>query len=120
MKKKASLRRTYYGAFFLLTVLPLLVAACVGLGYFYRMQLSDARETIELQQKSVSDTLRQEVQQASLQLSHFLLSPEGDALSLVQQLPKAPASGMKFNRLWMIPSDITGSPATAWRRCICT
>lgn len=89
MKKKASLRRTYYGAFFLLTVLPLLVAACVGLGYFYRMQLSDARETIELQQKSVSDTLRQEVQQASLQLSHFLLSPEGDALSLVQQLPQS-------------------------------
>lgn len=89
MKRKTSLRRTYYRAFFLLAVLPLLVAACVGLGFFYRMQLNDARETIELQQQSVSDTLRQEVQQASLQLAHFLLSPEGDALSLVRQLPQS-------------------------------
>ncbi|WP_367924708.1 HAMP domain-containing protein, partial [uncultured Ruthenibacterium sp.] len=100
MKKRTSLRRTYYRAFFLLAVLPLLVAACVGLGFFYRMQISDAKATIELQQNTVSDTLRQEVQQASLQLAHFLLSPEGDALSLVRQIPET------AGRRYEIQSDL--------------
>lgn len=88
MKHKTSLQGTYYRAFFLLVVLPLLAAAGVGLAVFSHQQITDARQTIELQQRTVADTLRQEVRQASLQLSHFLLSAESDALALVRQPPR--------------------------------
>ena len=87
MRKKASVRRTFYRSFCLLIVLPLVAVAAAGSALLYRKLLADAREMVQMRQEAVSSALTQDVRQASLQLAHFLLSEDSEGLALVDELP---------------------------------
>lgn len=71
MRKKASVRRTFYRSFCLLIVLPLVAVAAAGSALLYRKLLADAREMVQMRQEAVSSALTQDVRQASLQLGAF-------------------------------------------------
>lgn len=88
MRKKASVRRTYYRLFFTFIVLPLVLVTIVGAGVLYHKLLQDAREKVVLQQEAVSDVLTKEVSKASRQLAHFLLYSDNGVLSMVNELPE--------------------------------
>ena len=87
MRKKASVRRTFYRSFCLLIVLPLVAVAAAGSALLYRKLLADAREMVQMRQEAVSSALTQDVRQASLQLAHFLLSEDSEGLALMDELP---------------------------------
>ena len=94
MRKKASVRRTFYRSFCLLIVLPLVAVAAAGSALLYRKLLADAREMVQMRQEAVSSALTQDVRQASLQLAHFLLSEDSEGC------PRHPAAGMKRPPGW--------------------
>ena len=48
MRKKASVRRTFYRSFCLLIVLPLVAVAAAGSALLYRKLLADAREMVQM------------------------------------------------------------------------
>ena len=98
MRKKASVRRTFYRSFCLLIVLPLVAVAAAGSALLYRKLLADAREMVQMRQEAVSSALTQDVRQASLQLAHFLLSEDSEGLALVDELPASSSRPAAFSR----------------------
>lgn len=78
--KHSALKQTYYRSFALLVVIPLVlvfIAAELVIGYILR---NSAIETIDAVQENIAETLNSDIKTASIQLSHFVYSNDGEFL----------------------------------------
>lgn len=86
MKKASRLTTTFYRNFMLLIVVPLLLIIAVTLWVLRNLMLGSAFETIDVAQRTVSGGITSEIKGTSLQLSHFLLINNREALEVASAI----------------------------------
>ncbi|MDO5423967.1 MAG: sensor histidine kinase [Eubacteriales bacterium] len=81
-KKHHSLTRVYYGSFLLLIVIPILLVFAVSIGILGVLMRNSAVSNIKSAQNSMLDMLKEDVKEASLQLTHFVYVNDGEFMAL--------------------------------------
>lgn len=91
-KKMPSLKQVYYRNFVFLVVVPLLVVF-MGMMTILKYQLRQASlENIDTYQEGLSDTLKREIDENSLQMAHFVYSQDGYFLQLAENIAASDGS----------------------------
>ena len=115
--KLPSLKGIYYRTFVSLVVIPLLLVFMGVMAVLsYRMRQSSL-ENIETYQESLADALKQEIDENSLQMAHFVYSQDGYFLQLAENVASTSGS-VQYNynqrlsegfQMAMVPAqDIVG------------
>lgn len=117
LKKTSSLKQVYYRNFVFLVVVPLLVVF-MGTMTILKYRLRQASlENINTYQEGLSDTLKKEIDENSLQMAHFVYSQDGYFLQLAENVASSSGSVQyAYNQqldevfqMTMVPSqDIVG------------
>lgn len=91
-KKMSSLKQVYYRNFVFLVVVPLLVVF-MGMMTILKYRLRQASlENIDTYQEGLSDTLKREIDENSLQMAHFVYSQDGYFLQLAENIAASDGS----------------------------
>ncbi len=88
------LKSAFYLTSLLLIVAPLLVIAGVSIAAIHHHLMTEANASVDTLHARIAETLREEVRGASLTLSGFLVSNDGEAL----RLASSDASGQRYER----------------------
>ena len=80
MRQNTRLTTTYYRTFLLYIVFPLLIIIITVLGLIRRNTLAAAISRIELTQHNIAASLKQDIDYALMQFSHFLLTNDNRSL----------------------------------------
>lgn len=111
--KPPSLKRIYYRTFVSLVVIPLLMVF-IGTMFVINHQIRKASlENISTFQEGLADTLKQEIDENSLQMAHFVYSQDGYFLQLAESVASTEGSVQyKYNneladgfQMAMVPSQ---------------
>ena len=116
-KSTSSLKQTYYRTFVFLVLVPLLLVFMGAMAVLsYRIRQSSL-ENISTFQEGLADTLKQEIDENSLQMAHFVYSQDGYFLQLAEKVASASGS-IQYNynnelaegfQMAMVPAqDIVG------------
>lgn len=116
-KSASSLKQTYYRTFVFLVVVPLLLVFMGAMAVLsYRMRQASL-ENIETYQESLAAVLKQEIDENSLQMAHFVYSQDGYFLGLAEKVASTSGS-IQYNynnelaqgfQMSMVPAqDIVG------------
>lgn len=90
--KPPSLKRIYYRTFVSLVVIPLLMVF-IGTMFVINHQIRKASlENISTFQEGLADTLKQEIDENSLQMAHFVYSQDGYFLQLAESVASTEGS----------------------------
>ncbi|MDY3917877.1 MAG: sensor histidine kinase [Candidatus Limivivens sp.] len=81
-KKHISLTKVYYGSFLLLIVIPILLVFVVSIGILGVLMREASVSSIQSAQGSMLEMLKEDVREASIQLSHFVYVNDGEYMEL--------------------------------------
>lgn len=82
LRKKETLKTSYYRSFLLLIVVPILVITMGSIGIIRKMMRDAAIQNIRRAQENIVSTLNTEVKDVSLRLSHFIYVNDNEIMKL--------------------------------------
>lgn len=82
LRKKETLKTSYYRSFLLLIVVPILVITMGSIGIIRKMMRDAAIQNIRRAQENIVSTLNTEVKDVSLRLSHFVYVNDNEIMKL--------------------------------------
>lgn len=116
-KSASSLKQTYYRTFVFLVLVPLLLVFMGAMAVLSCRIRQSSLENISTFQEGLADTLKQEIDENSLQMAHFVYSQDGYFLPLAEKVASASGS-VRYNynnelaegfQMAMVPAqDIVG------------
>ena len=80
--KHASLKEVYYDSCLMLIVIPILLVFAVSIGVLNVLMRNSAVSNIQSAQGSITEMLREDIKEVSLQLSHFVYVNGGEFMEL--------------------------------------
>ena len=117
-RSASSLKQTYYRTFVFLVLVPLLLVFMGAMAVLSCRIRQSSLENISTFQEGLADTLKQEIDEHSLQMAHFVYSQDGYFLQLAEKVASASGS-VQYNynnelaegfQMAMVPAqDIVGS-----------
>ena len=112
-RSASSLKQTYYRTFVFLVLVPLLLVFMGAMAVLSCRIRQSSLENISTFQEGLADTLKQEIDENSLQMAHFVYSQDGYFLQLAEKVASASGS-VQYNykgfQMAMVPAqDIVGS-----------
>lgn len=116
-RSASSLKQTYYRTFVFLVLVPLLLVFMGAMAVLSCRIRQSSLENISTFQEGLADTLKQEIDENSLQMAHFVYSQDGYFLPLAEKVASASGS-VRYNynnelaegfQMAMVPAqDIVG------------
>jgi two-component system sensor histidine kinase YesM len=116
-RSASSLKQTYYRTFVFLVLVPLLLVFMGAMAVLSCRIRQSSLENISTFQEGLADTLKQEIDENSLQMAHFVYSQDGYFLQLAEKVASASGS-VQYNynnelaegfQMAMVPAqDIVG------------
>lgn len=116
-RSASSLKQTYYRTFVFLVLVPLLLVFMGAMAVLSCRIRQSSLENISTFQEGLADTLKQEIDENSLQMAHFVYSQDGYFLQLAEKVALASGS-VQYNynnelaegfQMAMVPAqDIVG------------
>ena len=116
-RSASSLQQTYYRTFVFLVLVPLLLVFMGAMAVLSCRIRQSSLENISTFQEGLADTLKQEIDENSLQMAHFVYSQDGYFLPLAEKVASASGS-VRYNynnelaegfQMAMVPAqDIVG------------
>lgn len=92
LRKKETLKTSYYRSFLLLIVVPILVITMSSIGIIRKMMKDAAIQNIKRAQDNVVSTLNTEVKDVSLRLSHFVYVNDNEIMKIAAKTDTEDAS----------------------------
>lgn len=116
-RSASSLKQTYYRTFVFLVLVPLLLVFMGAMAVLSCRIRQSSLENISTFQEGLADTLKQEIDENSLQMAHFVYSQDGYFLQLAEKVASA-SDSVQYNynnelaegfQMAMVPAqDIVG------------
>lgn len=82
LRKKETLKTSYYRSFLILIVVPILIITMGSIGIIRKMMRDAAIQNIRRAQENIVSTLNTEVKDVSLRLSHFIYVNDNEIMKL--------------------------------------
>lgn len=92
LRKKETLKTSYYRSFLLLIVVPILVITMSSIGIIRKMMKDAAIQNIRRAQDNIVSTLNTEVKDVSLRLSHFVYVNDNEIMKIAAKTDTEDAS----------------------------
>lgn len=92
LRKKETLKTSYYRSFLLLIVVPILVITISSIGIIRKMMKDAAIQNIRRAQDNIVSTLNAEVKDVSLRLSHFVYVNDNEIMKIAAKTDTEDAS----------------------------